>query len=78
MEGPPKQPFQSVRFTDLERQVQAQLQEPRAPDCMLDHSQAALRRNRRWPGKVREEIHIVVGRIERGMIEDVERVCLKA
>ena len=62
----------------LERQVQPQLQEPRAPDGVLDDSQAALGWVRGRTFVVREEVHVVVWRIKTGMVEDIECIGLKA
>src|SRR4029077_11932540 len=58
--------------------MQYQLQEPRAPYRMLDYSQAARRRDGRWASEVGEEGHVVIRRVEIGMVEDIERVKFEA
>src|SRR5208283_5591211 len=45
---------------------------------MLNHSQAALWRVRRRTGEVGKERHVVIRRVERGMVEDIKRVSFKA
>src|SRR5580693_6817606 len=54
--------------------MQAQLQESRAADGVLNQSQAALGRVGRRTSKIGEERDVVVRRVEIGMIEHVERV----
>jgi hypothetical protein len=60
-----------------EGEVQAQLQEPRAPNSVLNHTQAALRWNRRRTHEVGEEHHVIVGRVEIGMVEHIKRIGAK-
>ena len=45
---------------------------------MLNHSQAALWRNRRWAGEVGEEGHVVVRSVEIRMVEDIKRIKFEA
>ena len=61
----------------LKEQVERHLKEPWAADGVLNHPQAALRRDRGRPGIVGEEIHIVVGCVEIGLVEDIECVRLE-
>jgi hypothetical protein len=65
-------------FAASEGEVQAQLQEPRTPNRVLNDSQAARRRDRRWTFKVGKEFHVVVRRIEVGVVEHIKRVRFKA
>src|SRR5208282_2595153 len=61
-----------------ERQVQTQLQEPRAADGVLNHAQTALGRVQNRTFIVVKEIDVVVRGVEIGMVEYVECVGLKA
>src|ERR1700722_3219393 len=45
---------------------------------MLNHSEAALRRDRRRACEVGEKGHVVVRRVEVGMVEDIERIEFEA
>lgn len=58
----------------LKHQVHAQLQETRAAYRVLNQAQAALRRNRCRAFVIGEERHVVVGGIEIGVVEDIERI----
>lgn len=58
----------------LELQVQRQLEETRASNRVLDHSEASRRRVLRRRRVVREKLDVVVGRVEVRLIENVERV----
>ena len=58
--------------------MQAQLQEARTADRVLNHAEATLRRNRRWTGEVGKKCDVIVGRVEIWMVENVEGVSLKA
>src|SRR5271169_2165658 len=64
-------------FTASEGEVQAQLQEARTPNRVLNNSQAARRRDRRRTLEVGKEFHVVVRRIEIGVVEHVKRVSFK-
>ena len=58
--------------------MQAQLEEARAADGVLNLPKAALGRDRRRSLVVGEEVHIVVRRVKIGMVEDIESVRLEA
>ena len=58
--------------------MQAQLQEPRASNSVLNYPQAAYWRDRRRTLVIGEEIDVVVGRVEIGMVEHIEGIGFKA
>src|ERR1700685_1649250 len=64
-------------FAASEGEVQAQLQEPRTPNRVLNDSQAARRRDRSRTHEVGKEFHVVVRRIEIRMVEHIKRVRFK-
>lgn len=60
-----------------EDQVRAQLQEPWAANRVLDDAQAALRGYLWRTVVVRKEDYVVVGSVEIGMVENIERIGFK-
>src|ERR1700752_3736912 len=61
----------------LEHQVPLELQEAWAANRVLDDAQAALRRNRWRTFVIGEEVHVVVRRVEIGMVENIECIGFK-